>query len=50
MGTGKALLSVHALNVEVVREVERHGEASLYRNDVLTRHGMSWGVGVSWAG
>lgn len=49
METVWALLRVHALDVEVVSEFKRDGEARLYRNDVLTGHSMRWGVGVSWA-
>lgn len=43
-----ALLSVHALDVEVVSEVKRDSEARSCRNDVLTGHSMRWGVRVSW--
>ena len=48
METARALLRVHALDVEVVREVERHSVAKFYRNDVLTGHGVRWGVRISW--
>lgn len=48
METVWALLSVHALDVEVVRKVKRDSEARFYRNNVLTGHSMRWGVRVSW--
>lgn len=50
METVWALLSVHALDVEVVSEVKRDNEARFYRNNVLTGHSMRWGVRVSWTG
>lgn len=49
MGAHGALLCVHALNLEVVREVKRDSEAKFHRNDVLAGHGMRWWFGVSWA-
>lgn len=50
MGADGALLCVHALNLEVVREVQRDSEARVDRNDVLTGHSMRWWFGVSRAG
>lgn len=50
MGTDGALLCVHALNLEVVREVQRDSEARFHRNDVLAGHSMRWWFGVSRAG
>ena len=44
------LVSVHALNVEVVREVKRDNEARINSNDVLTGHGVGWVFRVSWTG
>lgn len=49
METAGAFLRVDALDLEVVGEVKRDGEARFYRNYVLTGHSMRWGVRVSGA-
>lgn len=49
METVYALLSLCALNVEVVSEVKRNSEARFYRNDVLTGQSVRGEAGVSWA-
>ena len=48
--TGLALMSVHALNLEFVREVERDSEAWFNRDNILTGHSIRWGMWVSWTG
>lgn len=50
METVWTLICVHALNVEVVAEVESNSEARLYRNNVLTGHSKRQWVRVSWTG
>lgn len=48
--TVRALLSVNALNVKAVAEVQRDGEASWCRNDVPTGQGLVFWTGVSGTG
>lgn len=48
--TLQPLLSVDALDVKAVAEVQRHGEAGWYRNDVLTAQGLGFQTGVSGTG
>lgn len=48
MRAGSALLSVDALDLESVREVEADSETTFYSNNVLAGHTMRWGVRVSW--
>lgn len=47
IGTDGALLCVHGLNLKVVREVQRNGEARLNRDDVLAGYSMGGELGVS---
>lgn len=44
------LLCDDALDLEVVAEVQRDGEAGRYRNDVLTGQGLVFWIRVSWTG
>lgn len=48
METDWTLLSVRAIDVEVVSEVKSDSESRFYRNNVLTGHSMRWRVRVSW--
>lgn len=47
IGTDLAFLCVYGLNLKVVREVQRDGEARLNRDDVLAGHSVSGRLGVS---
>lgn len=47
IGTDQAFLCVHGLDLKVVREVQRDGEARLNRNDVLAGYSMNGWLGIS---